>query len=908
MTHDKYGARMPRDQRPTGRQIGPHGVSLIDLILTNVPNKFTLQGPGLPLTPKCDHSVIFGQMAVSFNIPTPYTRTMWFYNQIDTDIFTQTMSSVPWTICYDYAEIFEDVDMTYTCWQELFTSAIENAIPHRTVKIFPGNKPWFRKDHHRMRTKVNRLYKHAVKSKDGNDWAKYKQLRNSYKSFCERSKLDYSNEQQRILTTTNSSSKQWWKVTKEILGRSSINFIPPLISKNTICYTNVEKAELFSKHFSEVFKTDETPVPFPPITILDNEPILENVSSTPQQIAKIINRFSPDKSAGPDQITARMLKLSAHYISDSLSRVINLSLLQGSLPDALKRANVPPLFKQNDKHDPSNYRGISLLSLVSKVFERVVFIQLYEFLENKGFFVKFQSGFRKGDSTVLQLLDIVNTLYNSFDNDEEVLGVFLDMSKAFDKVWHKGLIYKLERAGVRGNLLNWLKSYLSGRTMRVVIEGQYSEWKNIEAGVPQGSILGPLLFLIYINDIADEIESDPHTYADDTNLLKPFKNVDDAVQTINRDLNKIVAWAQKWKVTMNPSKTKCVLFSNKRKPSKITNVQLLGKQIPVVTEVKHLGVILDHKLTWQSHINSVIVKANRALGPIHMLKSKLPSWCLLRYYKTFVRPILEYASPVWSGCNIQSTNQLEQTQYRAMLSITGGIKSTSREKMSNLLGLPPLETRRNIDKLSITYKITLGIAPSYMCDILATYMPPPRDNRRNGLIFSLPKPHRAITKKNFFYSALDLWNKLPRELRNQNVSSSLFKNRLVAHFGCIIKFQCNYFFGNRRAECILNRFLLDFSGLNADLFRHNIVQSPDCGCGTSSETLQHFLLECPNYVQERNTLLPILLNIPDLPNPVIVSKKIYLRNIFDLLNQTPIPSSNTIALAIQNYIVNTERF
>jgi hypothetical protein len=228
-----------------------------------------------------------------------------------------------------------------------------------------------------------------------------------------------------------------------------------------------------------------------------------------------------------------------------------------------KFANVIPIFKKNDRQDKLNYRPVSLLTCLSKICEKLVFNRLYNFLLEIKFLTPFQSGFRPGDSTTNQLILITQKIYEALEQGKEVRMVFLDISKAFDKVWHRGLFLKLERLGLRDPLLKWFRSYLIGRKQRVIIDGQSSDWRQIEAGVPQGSVLGPLLFFIYVNDITTNLQSNSFLYADDTSLLEI---VDDPALTsakLNNDLELINIWTKKWLVTINPDKTKYMLFSVK---------------------------------------------------------------------------------------------------------------------------------------------------------------------------------------------------------------------------------------------------------------------------------------------------------------------------------------------------------
>ena len=216
--------------------------------------------------------------------------------------------------------------------------------------------------------------------------------------------------------------------------------------------------------------------------------------------------------------------------------MINTSFRLGQYPSAWKLANVLPLFKKDDRQLKTNYRPVSLLPSLSKICEKVAFFHLFNFLSKIGFFYRFQSGFRPGDSTVMQLVYVVHKIYEALEEGSEMRAVFLDISKAFDRVWHRGLIARLRSIGIEGSLLNWFVSYLSCRKQRVIIEGVHSDWCNIEAGVPQGSVLGPLLFLIYINDLPTTITCNCFIFADDCFLLEKKQSPGDCAAKLNHDL------------------------------------------------------------------------------------------------------------------------------------------------------------------------------------------------------------------------------------------------------------------------------------------------------------------------------------------------------------------------------------
>jgi hypothetical protein len=322
--------------------------------------------------------------------------------------------------------------------------------------------------------------------------------------------------------------------------------------------------------------------------------------------------MNPNKSHGCDNISIQMLQLCAESVVIPLGIIFKNIIKTGIFPSQWKFANVTPIHKKGNKQMVSNYRPISLLPVCSKIFEKILFNNVYKYLVANNLISEHQSGFRPGDSTTNQLLYLVHTIHLALDEQKEVRSVFLDISKAFDKVWHVGLLFKLQQNGIHGILLNLFNSYLSNRNQRVVINGFESEWGLIEAGVPQGSVLGPLLFLIYINDLENDIKSSVKFFADDTSLFSIVTNPVLSASELNSDLKIIEKWAYQWKMLFNPDPTKQaveMLFSRKR--SDQGHPPLFFNNLPVVsaTSHKHLGITLDNKLLFTKHISEKVSKA-----------------------------------------------------------------------------------------------------------------------------------------------------------------------------------------------------------------------------------------------------------------------------------------------------------
>ena len=335
------------------------------------------------------------------------------------------------------------------------------------------------------------------------------------------------------------------------------------------------------------------------------------------------------------------------------------------MPTQYKEAYVCPISKTGDLSLVSNHRPISLLNSEDKLFERLVFKYLFNHLRDNNLLSYLQSGFIPGDSSVNQLTFLYNTFCKAINSEKEVRAFFCDISKAFDHVWHAGLIYKLRAAGVMGEILAWFKSFLSNRRQRVVLPDANSDLVFIRAGIPQGSILGPLLFLLYINAIVLNIKSNYRLFADDTSLFIIVENPFEAANIINNDLAKITRWAVMWLVSFNAEKTYSVLISRKINKPNHPLLYMLDQQITEVDSNKHLGVYFSNDYSWHRHINYIKDKAWSRINIMRKIKFKLDRKSLETTYLTFIRPILEYGDVVWNNCTQYEKEELEKIQTEA---------------------------------------------------------------------------------------------------------------------------------------------------------------------------------------------------------------------------------------------------
>ena len=382
-----------------------------------------------------------------------------------------------------------------------------------------------------------------------------------------------------------------------------------LLESNIEVTSDLDKAIAFSKHFQSIF-TDHSLCSFPTSNLMDQPSLSEIVLSVDEVLANL-KGLNTRKASGPDEIPAKLIVECAEVIASSVCDLFNLSLSTGKFFTEWKDANIIPLFKKGKRTFFNNYRGISLLSILSKVLERCVARRIVSFTQDRIYHL--QHGFRNGHSCTTQLLAVLYAIGKALDNGDEIDIVYLDLTRAFDTVCHVHLLQKLNFYGITGALFDWITDYLFHRRQRVVVNGTSSPWVDVCSGVPQGSVLGPILFILYINDLPDSVSfSNIAMFADDTKCFHTIKNNCD-VNHFQQDLDSLSVWASRNELTFQP--IKCENLRITRKRHSIQRSYTLNElTLKTVTSARDLGVQVSHNLTWADHIANVISKANRMLG------------------------------------------------------------------------------------------------------------------------------------------------------------------------------------------------------------------------------------------------------------------------------------------------------
>ena len=507
---------------------------------------------------------------------------------------------------------------------------------------------------------------------------------------------------------------------------------------------------------------------------------------TTLEVKHIIDNLNCSKATGVDGIGPKLIKMTSDHICVALTSLINNSIETGIFPNKLKIARVIPIFKKGSTENPSNYRPISILNTISKIFERHVANQMHEFMKETNIIHQTQSGFRKEHSCLTALTYMTDSWMKSIDNGEIVGCVLLDLQKAFDLVDHEILLYKLKLYHFSETTLAWFKSYLNGRYQHVQHNNEKSNELEIKTGVPQGSILGPLLFLLYVNDLPMAIhKSSLDMYADDSTLYTSGRNFSVIEQSLQEDTNNISNWCKINNMAINANKTKCMVVGSKTKVKSNKNLTLSvnNELIENVTNQKILGVNVDNTLEWHLQIKDVCARVNSKLYMFKIISKHLSGNMKVLFYNSYILPVLDYCNTIWGSCNQTQIYKLSKLQKRAARIILNKSFHTPSAIMFNELSWLSMSNRFKYHMGILVYKALNNIGPSYFCNLVTksgNHSYQLRSVTHGDLVIAA-KPNTLYLKRTFGYCGMNIWNKIPLDIRCKP-SLSKFKTALYSYF------------------------------------------------------------------------------------------------------------------------------
>ena len=894
--------------------------SLIDLFFADNFEDIDCHGT---LPKIADHDGILASFKLDTQKPKARTKTVYDYRNADINGLINHIKH------YDFnTTVFSHpINVQTELYDKILIEAFSQFVPCKTVTIRADDQPWSNAYTRLLLRKKNRNYLIYKKTntdytylsnqtntsseiltrylaKRNKTFSKSRDSANASNLANRRAKFAFYNTVNCTMNNHSISAKKKFSILLKLMKNNKFSNISPINENDNIINDPKTKSEIFNNFFASKSKVDGSNDDPPHLERKQNIPNLASLNTSPLEVSKLIRNLKKSHIS-PCGISAKFLQLISKEISYSLSRLFNNLFEIGHFPDRWKIAHVTPIYKRiGSKNCKTNYRPISILPTLSKVCESVIHERLLSHCTHNNIITERQAAYLKGDSTISQLLYLVHQIRTSWGKSNIAHGVFLDISAAFDKVWHKGLIAKLEQIGIADEFLTLFTSYLSNRKQCVVVDGVKSTLLDIQAGVPQGSRLGPLLFLIYINDIVDGLESEILIFADDCSLLASGVDPAETAEQLNRDLNKISTWAARWKVLFNAGKSKDIIFSSKmlnNSPPSIFNDNFIER----VNTHRHLGVYLTSSLDWSFQINDVCLKANRKLAVLRNVKF-LKRNTLDMLYKITVRSVIDYALPIYAN-NLKLTDlaRLDRVQYRAAKLVTGALHYTSREKLNNELGWENFQTRINFLGLSFFQKIHLHETRPLIknCMMELDYAKKYLTRSKGG--YSPYPSFGSKFNKSFFPYMSKLWNNL--EVSTQLMALPDFKEQLkkelkpskIKHFSK----------GSKIGNTLLTRIRIERSDLNLHKFTIGHSETTECLCHAKQESSLHFLIDCFLYSGERQTLFSLVEHyIPKFSN--FSKSKKYEVLVMGIHNDNPEykHTNTTISIAVQNFILKTKRF
>ena len=735
------------------------GKAVLDLVITSEPDMIDTVEVSDTFG-SSDHSILRWTANVSVDKSEMKQETR-DYLRADYDGVRRVLSGVDW-----------DQSLSGTaseCW-EFFRDQLERAVqehvPTRKVSVSKKKKaPW--------------LTYRAVKTikKKRKIYSKYKD--NKHPAYvAAAAKADHEikkakrNFEEKLAKNIKNDTKSFYAYVRHS-SKTAPRVGPFVNDDGDVISATQDMTEELNNYFSSVFTHEDTSGIPQVENIFQGSPSeeLNDLHITPDEVERLLGKLRDDKAAGADDIVPKLLREVRKEIAYPVSCIFRKSLEEGVIPDDWKMANVSPIFKKGSRSQVANYRPISLTSQLCKILESILRDSIVQHLEKHCLIFQSQHGFRKGGSCMSNLLAFLDRISHCVENGDNVDVIYLDFAKAFDKVPHRRLMLKLRAHGIGGKISTWIQEWLLNRKQRVCLRGYISSWRLVLSGIPQGSVLGPLLFLIFINDIDNNILNWLLKFADDTKVFGIVNNSDDS-RRLQQDLSNLLQWTRDWQMLFNVEKCTVLHIG---KENQQFSYYMDGRELEKRSEEKDLGVIITNDLKSSRQCLQAYNRASRILGMIRRTISYKNKGIMLNLYKTLVRPHLEFCTPVWSPHYKKDKILLEKVQRRFTRMIPE-LKDLDYESRLSQLGLWTLEERRNRGDLIEVFKMYAGLSVLKFDSLFEVSS----NSHTRGHSLKLAKHRCRLDLRKFFFAerVIDRWNSLDQQAVD---SSSLngFKSALT---------------------------------------------------------------------------------------------------------------------------------
>ena len=657
-----------------------------------------------------------------------------------------------------------DVEENYKAFVDHIDDVISRHVPTK-MSSSRRNVPWITPAIRRMTNKKQRLYNRAKRTHKEQHWAQYRAHKNNTTKALPKARWNYINS---ILQTSldDGNSKPFWRYT--FSQKNDHSGVAALKENGKLHSGGQKKAEILNRQFSSVFTADQ---PGEQTTLSGPAyPPLRQLVVNVKGIEKLLQEINPSKASGPDQVPCRILRELSVELAPVLTAIFTQSLETGMLPSAWRTAYVTPVFKKGSTCQPENYRPVSLTCVTCKVLEHIICSHIRAHLDKHGILSRLQHGFRASFSCETQLLTTVQDLLTIRDDGHQTDMVVLDFSKAFDKVPHGRLLSKLRLYGIQGPTLKWIEAFLGDRTQSVVVDGCHSTTASVTSGVPQGTVLGPLLFLLFINDLPSVL--DPGTkcrlFADDCLVYRAIHTIEDQIQ-MQRDLDALQNWSETWGMHFNAKK--CNVMTLARGVNLSYFYQLNNTILDRVNACDYLGITISENLSWTDHITANAKKANARLGFLRRNLKGCPQALKRTAYVSLV-------CSIWNPNLKKDKDALEKVQRRAARWIRSDYRQRSSvTAMLTDLGLATLEKRREDQKLLLMYKVVHRLV-GVSCEELGLEKADKRTRASHCHKLRHHQPTTTEYRHSFICSTIPEWNRLPANMAEAD-SVATFKSQLA---------------------------------------------------------------------------------------------------------------------------------